>query len=80
MALKEIEMGLPHRMHLITTPIGSHLAVAFNARLSPTMIVVTAHSFWRPMVWKVSMMPRTVPSSPPLEGAFAATVPITTKR
>lgn len=76
MALKEIEMGLPHRMHLFTTPVGSHLAVAFNARLSPTMIVVTAMAFGVPMVWKVSMMPRTVPSSPPIEGAFAATVPM----
>lgn len=64
MALKGIEMGLPRRMHLITTPVGSHLAIAFHARLSPTMIVVTAMACDVPMVWKVRVMPRTVPSSP----------------
>ena len=42
----------------------SPAAVAFRARLRPIMMVVTAIAPDVPMVWKVSMMPNTVPSRP----------------
>ncbi len=57
----------------------SPAAVAFSARLNPTMTELTAMVFEVPIVWKVSMIPRTVPKSP-MYGALAATVPIMTNR
>ena len=39
-------------------------AVAFSARLSPIMMALTAMVPEVPIVWKVSMMPSTVPSRP----------------
>ncbi len=39
-------------------------AVAFKAKLRPIIIVVTANAPEVPIVWNVSIMPSTVPSSP----------------